>query len=154
MRCESCPVADGYGCPSVSHPHYCNFIQKPGAKGEYWREFLRTGARAEIVVRADDDRRVKACLVTPSLNIGGADRWMIALMESTADRIRWVGIACLSDDFVVPSIRAECERFAPTAIGVENVRPLMESADVAVCWGVPLDRAVHLAGPERKAKIL
>lgn len=109
---------------------------------------VRAGRRAAYRARRLPGARPRAFLVTPCLNVGGADRWMLALMAATSPSVEWSAVVCRQDYLVIPEIRAEAERHAPVVLGADNVPAVADAADLCVAWGVNLRDLAAQLGPD------
>lgn len=80
------------------------------------------------------DRPVRVGLVTPSIVLGGAERWLIDM--SRYCRVEWTGCASISPDGNSRLI-AEMRRYMPVVFsGRAAVAEVAQTADVLIVWGV------------------
>lgn len=147
MTCAHCPAPHGAPCPGDRAPRVCDLVATVPSYALRVADPLGLRRSVPGFPRPDDPRdpRPRACLVTPSLNIGGADRWMIALMEATAPALRWTGVAVASWANVVPAIREESDRLAPSAVGDDAIRAAVAASDLVVAWGLDMGWLAGLA---------
>lgn len=106
---------------------------------------------------ARTDRRPppRVGFLTPSLLMGGAERWMIALAEHCdPEAVAWAGTALTADALAEPAICREMNRFMPVYGGpapdgdrshpyvtrlptaADAVTAVARQADVIISWGV------------------
>lgn len=79
---------------------------------------------------------VRVGIVTPGLLRGGAEQWMLSLLDHVdRARVHWAGVAVRYEQ-VDPGMRDEFRRRAPVAVGEAAVDALYRRVDVAVVWGV------------------
>jgi|GEM_PF-975798 len=102
-----------------------------------------------------DGGRVRVGLLTPSLALGGAERWMIALARHCdPDLVAWTGVALAGQAWVDPRVCREMARLMPVYAGPDAgeggdsgavlrlpttrlaVAAVAERADVLVVWGL------------------
>lgn len=91
------------------------------------------------------DPRPRACLVTPSLSVGGAERWMVALMAETRHALAWSAVAVTTDSHTDPAMVAEAGGLAPILIGDDGIDAALAASDVCVTWGCDLARLADAA---------
>jgi glycosyltransferase involved in cell wall biosynthesis/GT2 family glycosyltransferase len=81
------------------------------------------------------ESRLRCGVLTPTLLLGGAERWICNLLDYTdASQIDWRGVVSLERQPHSPLMRAELN--APFLTGIEGVEKLRDECDVMVCWGV------------------
>jgi glycosyltransferase involved in cell wall biosynthesis len=83
------------------------------------------------------DQPLRCGVLTPALLLGGAERWIIALLEQTDPRIAWRGVALTEPHRIDPGIGAEVERICPVLLGKAAAARLAARCDVLVIWGLP-----------------
>jgi len=90
---------------------------------------------------------VRVGLVTPGLHRGGAEQWMLSMIDHCdRSRVHWVGMAVLYPQHHDPRTQAAFHRRVPVGVGGGAVEELYRRVDVAVVWGINgLDQRV----PER-----
>lgn len=103
--------------------------------------------------------RVRVGLLTPSLALGGAERWMIALARHCdPDVVSWTGVALAGPAWADPRVCREMSRLMPVYAGPDAdamngdvlrlpttrlaVAAVAERADVLVVWGLRNVRAL------------
>lgn len=85
------------------------------------------------------DGRVRVGILTPGLNLGGAERWIAALVNATdSTKIDWRGVALLVPAAQHPDIVADVQRACPVLLnGLADFQRLNNECDVVIAWGMP-----------------
>lgn len=82
-------------------------------------------------------RRVRAGIVTPSLWRGGAEQWVLSVLESCdRERVEWAGLAVAYEQHAYGPMRPEMERLVPVGDGPAALDALYAHCDVVLLWGV------------------
>lgn len=112
---------------------YFRLLQAKGVGGidpTVRRQYLPCGSKTQLGVS------VRCGVVTPALELGGAERWIVSLLQSTDARIAWQGVALVQGHRFHTEVRAEVEGVAPVLTGVAGLHALAALCDVLVVWGV------------------
>jgi hypothetical protein len=110
------------------------------------------------VVRAGEDRmprrRLRAAFLTPSLRLGGAERWLISLARASREGIEWTGTALTERARAHAELLRELAACMPVYAGPragspdddavlvrcrsgrEALERAVEDADVLIVWGL------------------
>lgn len=83
-------------------------------------------------------RRIRVGFITPNLNCGGAERWILSLCKHLPrDRIDVVGIFANGDGTLAPQARQITELYRMSAhTRIEEAHPMLHRCDVLLVWGV------------------
>ncbi|MCA9052724.1 MAG: hypothetical protein KDA75_02755, partial [Planctomycetaceae bacterium] len=110
---------------------------------------------ATDVCSHDGCEPIRVCFLTPSLVMGGAERWMLSLARyCNPERIQWAGTVITRYAAVKPEITSQLSSCMPIAGPPERgesdsadvvrcpsltdaVEQVVRDADVMVAWGVP-----------------
>lgn len=122
-------------------------LEAPLAETDLYLRLLRAGGRGGVEpesrrqwlpLPAEDRSPVplRCGLLTPALELGGAERWIISLLQATDARIAWQGVALTLPHRFHPEIRAEVEACCPVLVGETGVADLSSACDLLVLWGV------------------
>jgi glycosyltransferase involved in cell wall biosynthesis len=104
---------------------------------------------------------IRAAMVTPNLSLGGAERWLVDLIEHSPDELRWTGVALSghggADEHLVKRLQPCCPLYSTDpgvgrpkyarpfyAAGMTQIVPDLSQAiqsaardaDVIVTWGI------------------
>lgn len=97
-------------------------------------------------------RRVRIAFLTPTLLMGGAERWLISLARCCdRRRIEWTGTALSDGAITHPDLCREMSAYMPVYAGPstacphvshcssakEALKTVLQQADVLIAWGVP-----------------
>lgn len=81
--------------------------------------------------------RVRVGIISPSLWRGGAEQWMLSLIEHCdSAQIDWLGVAVRYEQHAHGPMHAALRRRVSVAVGPEALDALYAQADVVLLWGV------------------
>lgn len=108
--------------------------------------------RAGVTVAVDEPTRLQRAVMrgvrspeqplrcgvwTPALQVGGAEHWIVSLLDHTDDRIEWQGVGLTDPPRLDPGMAAEVERTCPVYVGEAAAAELARECEVLVIWGLP-----------------
>ncbi|MGV3721264.1 MAG: glycosyltransferase [Actinomycetota bacterium] len=81
---------------------------------------------------------IRCGILTPSLYLGGAERWILDLLAATdREQIRWNGVALTCPTQSVPETLSAVRATCPVFPGKTATEALARACDVLVIWGIP-----------------
>lgn len=83
------------------------------------------------------DGRPRLALLTPCLMRGGAERWMLDLLQATREAVQWIGLAVLNAGNRHAEQVARVEATCLVWAGETGARELAAQAEALVVWGIP-----------------
>lgn len=78
-------------------------------------------------------------LITPSLQLGGAERWILSLLKHIDRRcIMPTGVGSVLTECAphYAPILEQCRSLVPVQFGINHIRSLLKCCDIVVAWGV------------------
>lgn len=181
-RCESCSCPVGQICASINHPRYCELVKRDRERlakdPNYHAPYLNFIAGNPVQPKPVPPVRTKSqaqepkstipsrprflpergkpkgvVQVWPMASVGGAERAMISIMKATSPGTLWRGVGVLEMDFNDPAMMEELQALGPVAVGPDECKALIASAQVVVAWAVH-DIASMLPESEPRPKII
>lgn len=98
------------------------------------------------------DGRLVVGIVTPSLALGGAERWILDLLQFVSPaRVQWRAVAVTEPGRRSPRNVRDVKRTCPV-VGAAELPRLARECDVLIAWGVP--DLTKLLGPDPRAQVV
>lgn len=92
-----------------------------------------TGDDAPLAVAPDDRPRVG--IITPSLMLGGAERWIVQLIQQTRQAIHWVGVLAVPEATRESVVEEQVRALVPL-YGVDlPAEQFFEKCEAVIVWG-------------------
>jgi glycosyltransferase involved in cell wall biosynthesis len=152
-----CPAIDGIHRAPV--PRYCDLVggKVAGQNSEEWQPLVIQTAeddaakplpRSTRFIRPWDSKGpIKLGLAAPGLNVGGAERWILDLIDATSTPpFRWEGLVVRFETEAFEPMKSRIESRVPVALGPDALRELGQRVDILIHWGVPELHAI--LGPD------
>lgn len=145
-RCASCDCTHLPVCDGQYNPISCTLPKHQRVqKSLYRRNLLQcVGSPDRVVAGARFIRPwmpgspIRVGLATPSLCVGGAERWIFDLIRATsAEPFEWIGLAVLKPERSWPPITARAEALTRVRNGTAAIAELARDVDLLVTWGIP-----------------
>lgn len=81
--------------------------------------------------------RVRVGLITPSLQLGGAEQWIIELLKATNhDLIEWVEVSLVYSVNAALDTIQTVSQICPVSMGWQAAASLNKKCDVVIVWGI------------------